>query len=200
MITLDTLRKKPEYIDSNGDLSIDLSAGVWQFSGQIDIINMAVVTQETEMRLDLVSKVIYGDSNKVDYLMKFNGISNPFSIYAGQVIIAGDPGQLSNSIGQIQTGVDIEGNRADIRSTLFDPAKLTKKDQKRLEYIKKKSEGQTNLPPNFAEPGTNEITIKEGKVIFGDNVVVTKTDCAEPLSRAKVKARLLENKIFKLKV
>ena len=38
-----------------------------------------------------VSKVIYGDSNKVDYLMKFNGISNPFSIYAGQVIIAGDP-------------------------------------------------------------------------------------------------------------
>ena len=83
---------------------------------------------------------------------------------------------------------------------MFDPAKLTKKDQKRLEYIKKKSEGQTNLPPNFAEPGTNEITIKEGKVIFGDNVVVTKTDCAEPLSRAKVKARLLENKIFKLKV
>ena len=200
MIGLETLRRKPTYIDVNGDESLDLTAGVWKFSEQVDVTSTAVVTQDTEMRLDLIAKVVYGDCNKLGYLMKLNGISNPFSIFAGQIIMAGDLGQMSGHIGKFAGFTDTENEKTDIRSALFDPAKLSKKDQKRLEYIKKKSNGQTNLPPNFAEPGTQEITVRDGKVIFGDNVVNTKTDCPEPLSRAKVKARLLENKILKLKI
>ena len=199
MIALETLGRKPSYIDSDGNVSVDLSAGVWKFNSQITLTNTAIVTRETEMRLDLVARILYGSDAKLDYLMKLNGISNPFSVYAGQVIVAGEISEMSNCIGLYNISDD-NSEKTDIRSSLFDASKLTKKDQKRIEYIKKKSDGQSNLPPNFADLNTDEITIKDGKVIFGDNVVVSKTECEEPLSRAKIKARLLENRIFKLKI
>jgi len=56
---------------------------------------------------------------------------------------------------------------------------------------------KTNLPPNFAEPGSKELKVVDGKVIFGGDVVPSSENCVDPLSKARAKSKLIENKIFK---
>jgi hypothetical protein len=202
MLLIEGLRKKREITKPDGTRIIDLTEASYEFRGEMLITGTIVVTEDFEMRPDLVAKQVYGDSNKLDYILKFNGISNPFSLQTGDVLLLVAESDMKNS--QTKQN-ETQGSKEDIRKRFFDPKRLNKKDQKRLEYIKKKAQSssgngnasQTNLPPNFAEPGSKEITVKDGKVIFGADVVGNKDNCPVPASRARVKAKLLENKIFK---
>lgn len=202
MLLIEGLRKKREITKPDGTRVIDLTEASYEFRGEMLITGTIVVTEDFEMRPDLVAKQVYGDSNKLDYILKFNGISNPFSLETGQVLLLVAESDMKNS--QTKPN-ETQGSKEDIRKRFFDPKRLNKKDQKRLEYIKKKSQqaanngnaSTTNLPPNFAEIGSKEITVKDGKVLFGVDVVANKENCPVPHSRARVKAKLLENKIFK---
>jgi len=51
------------------------------------------------------------------------------------------------------------------------------------------------LPPNVANTGDQEITIKGGLIWFGKDVVGGTASCAEPLSKSEFLARLIKNKI-----
>lgn len=199
MLLIEGLRKKREITKPDGTKIIDLTEASYEFRGEMIITGTIVVTDDFVMRPDLVARQVYGNSNKLDYILKFNGIGNPFSLDAGQVLLLVSESDMKNS--QTKRN-ETQGSKEDIRKRFFDPKRLNKKDQKRLEYIKKKSQqsgnaSSTNLPPNFAEPGSKEITVKDGKVIFGGDVVGNKENCPVPHSRASVKAKLLENKIFK---
>lgn len=203
MFQFKTLRNKPVITGQDGEQTLDLSAPTWEFSYIVNVTGSTIVPEEMAMRPDLVSTTLYGDMNKVDYVTKLNGISNPFSLMPGQLILAGEPGEIAEAMQMAKDKNDAD-ERIDLRSKLFDPTKLSRKDVKRLEYIQQKSKAAdeasmpaSNLPPNFAEIGRDEITVKDGKVVFGDNVVSNKADCPEPLSRARVKAKLLEAKIFR---
>lgn len=46
------------------------------------------VTEEYVGRMDLVSKMLYDDDQYTDLLCKVNGISNPFELNVGNIIIA----------------------------------------------------------------------------------------------------------------
>ena len=54
-----------------------------------------IVTAEFVARPDLLSKNIYGTVNYADVLCKLNGISNPFELNEGTVIIAPDVSDLA---------------------------------------------------------------------------------------------------------
>jgi len=197
MIIIDTLRRKKE-ITVNGEQIMDLTSKSFEFIGMQLITGTTVVTDDFVMRPDLISQHIFSDQNKFDYLMKFNGISNPFAINTGDVIFLMDESDMQLSRASTAT----DDNKEDIRKKFFDPSRLSKKDQKRLDFIKTKASALPNasaqvLPPNFAEPGSQEMKSVDGKIIFGGDVVVNKNNCPEPSSRARVKAKLLENKIFK---
>lgn len=199
MLTITTLTKKPEATNAAGEKVVDLSSSTFQFNGDITIVGTGLVSDELEMRADLVAKIYYGNSNKFDHILKFNGISNPFSLEAGTVLLIGDEAQLDACFTK-SSSTNSESNKEDIRKRFFDPNKLSKKDAKRLELMKKKSEGANaaNLtPPNIAEPGAKEISVKDGMVMFGTDVVANKENCPVPLSKATVKAKLLQNKIFR---
>lgn len=200
MLQIEVLRRKP-VININNENIIDLTTKAFDFTGAVSVYNTMVVTDDFVMRSDLVAKVYYGNSNRIDFLLKFNGISNPFSLDVGQILMIGDENELKSQLANQSNAPDNQAKK-DIRSAFFDPNRLSKKDQSRLSYIQKKSQTQTagstsNLPPNFAEPGSKELTVQDGKVIFGNDVVGNKANCPDPLSRARVKAKLLENKIFK---
>lgn len=199
MLSLKTLLGKPSITNQDGEEIVDLTAASFIFHTDISISGNGIVTDELEMRPDLVAKIYYNDIRKVDYVLKFNGISNPFSLERGTILIIGDIKEMDLSFSNNKTNP--EKTKVDIRTKFFDENRLSKKDVKRLELVKKKSEefanGASNLPPNFAEPGSQEIKVKDGIVIFGADVVANKSDCPEVLSRARVKAKLLEKKIFK---
>lgn len=49
-------------------------------------LGIYVVPREFEMRLDLISNYLYGNTKYVEELMKLNSIINPFSIKQGDII------------------------------------------------------------------------------------------------------------------
>ena len=199
MLSIKTLFQKPESVDRYGDPIIDLSYSTFSFNSNISIIATGIVTTDLEMRPDLVAKIYYKDISKIDYLLKFNGISNPFSLEAGTIVLIGDETEMSNcfSSGKI---ADPDKKQTDIRTKFFDPNRLSKKDAKRLTLIQQKSQtftnGASNLPPNMADIGSQEIKIKDGVVIFGGDVVANAKDCPTVLSRAVLKSKLISKKIF----
>ena len=200
MLSINTLVKKPQTVNQNNEDIVDFTAPTFIYKRDVTIIGSGIVTEELEMRPDLVSKIYYGDISKLDYILKFNGISNPFSLEKGTILIIGDVKEMEqNFISEVNR--DPETKQVDIRKKFFDEKRLSKKDLKRLELVRKKSDefanAASNLPPNMADIGAQEIKVKDGVVIFGGDVVADKDNCPEVLSRARVKAKLLEKKIFK---
>lgn len=196
MLLIETLRRKPT-ITVNGENITDLTSASWNFTQALNVQSTILVSDDTEMRPDLIAQLYYGNHSKLDFICKFNGISNPFSLEKGQVILIGDDFEMQSAF-TTAPSTNTGDAKKDIRDKFFDQNRLSKKDAKRLEFIKKKTATTTttNLPPNFATPNSTEITVKDGKVIFGNTVVANASNCTVPLSRAKVKAKLLENRIF----
>ena len=198
MLSIKTLFQKPESTDRYGDSIIDLTYSTFKFNDNINVIRTGIVSSELEMRPDLVAKIYYKDISKIDYLLKFNGISNPFSLEAGTIVLIADENQIGNCFTGSKT--TSEKKQIDIRTKFFDPARLSKKDAKRLALIQQKSQtfvnGASNLPPNMADIGSQEIKVKDGVVIFGGDVVANKKDCPTVLSRAVLKSKLIEKRIF----
>lgn len=198
MLLLDTLRNKPPYV-KNGEHIRDLTAQSVDFTREMYVIDTAVVTSDFVMRADLVAKVEFRNSNRLDYLLKFNGISNPFSVDEGDILLVPDQDAMKLAMKPKKKGDD---DRAEVVKKFFDPNRLSKKDKKRVDYIKKKSEdaangSANNLPPNFAEPGAQEIAVVDGKVVFGGDVVPNAENCVDPLSKARAKSKILQKKIFR---
>jgi hypothetical protein len=201
MLFLETLIKKREF-DNNGDKIIDLTVSTIKYSSEPDIKTAIIVSEDLAMRPDLIARIQYGDANKLDYILKYNGISNPFSLAPGQLLIIPEEDSMGKQFinPKVQSMGDSAGGN-EIRNKIFDPNKLGKKDQKRLDHIMKKASqynngSKQNLSPNIAEPGSKEIKIKDGKIVFGEDVAGNAENCKEPFSRAKVKQKLLQKKIF----
>lgn len=148
-----------------------------------------VVEPDEEMRPDAISFLYYGTENYTDILCKYNNISNPFSIEAGQVIrIPKDPTKFFfNSNDIIDKGTIKAAPNLIPQNT---------RDKARLDYLK--SLGTRVAPPNLNLPGDKNIKVENGKVIFGSDVTkVNKQDCPTPISRSNVLKSLIESKIFK---
>lgn len=206
MLLIETLRNKSDILVNN-ELIKDMTAKSVEYNGDYLVSHSVIVDDDLVMRPDLLAKFYYKNSNKLDYLLKFNGISNPFSLNSGDIIlipyeedmkVAMKPKTSANA----GTDKNPSTTQSEVAKKFFDPNRLSKKDQKRLEYLKEKAAqfqnpSGNNLPPNFAEPGAQELTVKDGKVVFGADVVATKDNCPDPLSKARAKQKLLERAIFK---
>lgn len=200
MLLIDTLRIKPE-IKVKGEYIKDLTSQSVEFGPNMLVSKTGIVSEDLAMRPDLIAKIYFSDSNKLDYILKFNGISNPFSLDEGDIVLV--PGQEDMKTAfKPKIAKNNEDNKTDLVKKFFDPDKLSKKDNKRIDYLAAKSAAmangsKTNLPPNFAEPGSQELKVVNGQVIFGGDVVPSKENCQDPLSKARAKSKLIENKIFR---
>ena len=200
MISNDTINKKP-IIKINGEFQLDLTQPSFDFeNNRLTVTKMYVASTEMAMRPDSVAVMLYGDAGKFDWVCKTNGISNPFSLSPGDPLYACDADSLKEAIVD-PTRVQSKADSNDASSFYFDKDKLSKKDQNRLDFIKKKAASLINgattiVPPNIADIGDKEITRKDGKVYFGNDVVTNVENCPENISRAKLKAKLIQNKLF----
>jgi hypothetical protein len=147
-----------------------------------------VVSIEEQMRPDIISDYYYNNPNYLDVLCKYNSISNPFSLYAGQVLII-----PKNPADCFRSAINIidKGSIKAIPNIV--PASTS--DKSRLKYLAKKA--STKVAPNVTLPKDQNIRIKDGNIIFGADVTnVSKADCPTPISRSKVLKTLIEAKIF----
>lgn len=199
MLLLEILRNKPDY-KKNDEIIRDLTARSIEFTPRMSVQSTGIVSEDLAMRMDLVSKVYFKNSNKMDILLKFNGISNPFSLDEGDIVLIPNEDDMKSAL-LPKTGKDNATNKEELITKFFDPDRMSKKDKKRLDYLKEKSANlangsETNLPPNFAEPGGKELQVIDGLVVFGADTV-QKDNCPDPLSKARAKSKILEKKIFK---
>ena len=197
MIDLRVLQKKKDFTKTNGDVVNDLTRRSVSFRGTLTNQGQTYVVEDgVQMRADLVSKVFYQTVSMLCLLLKYNGISNPFALAVDDVIKVPDGEVLS---GMLTNPEDINGSndnwktstRKKKRTQFIQPK--TKQDANRLNYLQAIA-GTTVAPPNVAKD--ESVKVVNGKIIFGADVTsIKKEDCPDPISRTKLQAQLLKNKI-----
>jgi hypothetical protein len=113
-------------------------------------------------RPDLIALDEYGDSSKADLILKFNGISDPFSILEGETIKiprADFPFRRLDRMTETKENL--------VKSQFMDTKRLSKKDRNRAEAMKKKYNKENLLPPNVISVGKRAFKFEAGQIIFG---------------------------------
>jgi hypothetical protein len=198
MILFKTLLTKYSVAKPNGDIIPDITRGSIDAAvlGKLGSTIRLVVDSFTVMRPDLIAHTVYGDQGMADLVLKYNGISNPFSLYEGQVIFLPDSRELNKTLKTPKEILDISNIEIDEVESIFINPK-TPQDEKRLELLKKQNKGNEVLPSNVNKKGNKNIKIKDGKIVFGEDVTtVNKNNCPEPISRANLKTALIKNNLF----
>jgi hypothetical protein len=209
MILLDILFNKPYFVKDDGTMVVDLTLSSVRYTNYPEMKSLQYVDQDMTMRPDLVSSAIYGDQSKFDHILKYNSISNPFSLDENRPLMIPDMYDMASQF--VKPAKD--SNSLDIRKPgLKDRAKNVKlfpgvEKPSRIEFLKKKAESTqkrlsgksdpgTILPPNVNRPGAQNIKFVDGNIIFGEDVTaVSKKNCPEVLSATIIKEKLMSQKI-----
>lgn len=143
-----------------------------------EIVNKIIVGKEYACRIDLLAERYYGDPSYADYLLKYNNISNPFTIGEGDILlIPSITSGLINFKKPIDTSTEQDSDV--IRDKFLKTKRLPIEDQKRIEYLKRKAAQYPNgateiLPPNVLKTGGANVTIKDGVIKLNGTIDLTK--------------------------
>lgn len=141
-------------------------------TGSISLSGMTIHEVEPDEvgRPDKISYKYFQDDSFVEYILKYNKISNPFSIDQGDVLVIPDveaPIRMWKKVKEVdETLVQAVDS---IRSQFLDTKRMAVKDAKRVEYLKKKASSLQNgskeiLPPNILQPGTTNLDITDDSI------------------------------------
>jgi hypothetical protein len=180
---------------ADGQEIIDLAAPSMKKGVDVKVLNYVLVRKDEEMRPDMLTQRYYGDMTNTEMLMKMNGVSNPFSIQEGDLMVITDPVS-----GRIAMTNNLIISKGDVRKQYFQPEKEGKPDP-RLKTFEKRQRVQPNvkksgpaLPPNYANPGDKEITIEGGKIVFGGSISGSGEGAQDmPLEKMKFLQNLQKN-------
>lgn len=126
-----------------------------------------VVVEDDVTRPDLIAIKYYGGPEHVDYLLKWNGISDPFSLQPGDELQIPPKGLTISSL-ERPTGFMQEDNPIKNQFLQDKSERLPEKDKRRLEALKKKYNKEVLLPPNVIALGKKTYKFdKEGNIILG---------------------------------
>lgn len=166
-----SLDKKPNFTTPNNVKIKDLTYSMFDLAALNYIsYNVYKVPREYEMRPDLIAGSVYNNSVYAELILKFNGISNPFSIKEGDYILIPDLNSITAIVAK-PSGTDTDGAKA-IRNSYkyIDPVKIPKSDStfQNRQLVGGAKEGA--LPPNISKEGEPQITYRNGRVYFGEGV------------------------------
>jgi hypothetical protein len=168
---LNSLDKKPVFTRPDGIEVKDLTASMFNLkSNNYVSYNIYKVPKEFVMRPDLISAAAYNNTIYAEIILKYNGISNPFSIQEGDMILIPNLDSVQTIITP-EKGTDADGSKL-IRDSYkyIDPTKIPKisNDFQNRQIVGGAKEGA--LPPNMAEEGETQIIYRNGRVYFAENV------------------------------
>lgn len=129
----------------------------------VDIIAIHIVKEDDLGRPDLIALEHYNDDSKTDIILKWNGISDPFSLQVGDVLeIPSD----NVPFFKLERPTRFEDNI--VKNEFIQGKRLSTKDEARMEALKKKYNKETLLPPNVIPLGKKNYRFEgDGTVILG---------------------------------
>ena len=159
-----------------GEQKINLAIPPFKIARNARLLNIHYVKQDEVMRPDLISTIKLGNQNRMGSLLKFNGISNPFSIYEGQILAV----PTQQTVNDIFNSKKIKNQASSSSNTNTNPLQSFRKNQEqkkfqispgRKQFLDDKIKNKPNmtLPPNVAQPGTSQVIKENGFVIFAPN-------------------------------
>ena len=162
MITLKTLLNKYSVTKENGDVLPDITRGSINIDRKDELRSSSrvIVDEDTVMRPDLIAVALYNDQSMLDLLLKYNAVSNPFSLYVGQILHAPNIDDLAKIVETPSVIKDIGDVQVDETESIFVDPK-TDKDKNRLDLLKKQNKGGEVLPSNVNKKGDKNIKIKK---------------------------------------
>lgn len=125
------------------------------------------VDERTAGRIDLIALACYSDASYADYILKYNNISNPFSINTGDILLIPDKDVVLAPWKNKPAIKNAEVNA--VKEKFLNTKRLSVKDQKRIEYLLRKAAEYQNgatemLPPNVLKTGKTNISISNGVI------------------------------------
>jgi hypothetical protein len=128
------------------------------------------VSLDEVARPDLIALKYYKNIDFVEIILKYNNISNPFSINEGDVLIIPVSDDLLEQWKPVKKVGEGKTSEKSVRDQFVDQKRLTVVDKKRIEYLQKKASEKENgskqiLPPNILKEGDSNIRI--------DNDIIT---------------------------
>ena len=185
MLTSKILTKKKSFTTAIGDVIDDLISSTFRYPERVTTLGPVIIKEDEAMRPDRLANRIYSDSSLWDVILKFNGISNPFSFEPDEIIFAPQMQVMMKSLTRPrivpEKGAVSESNENE--KALISPK--TNKDKKMLEALRKKV--TEIVPPNVNKTGVKNVVSRDGVVVLGGSMSQSKeSNAAGSLSRSRV--------------
>lgn len=174
-----TLDRRREINDWNGNTLIDLFPSVFNFkTSQIENYNVYKVSDTYVMRPDLVSLKYYGSTERTEYILLYNGISNPFSLDKDDILMVPNPAEADAQMVRDMSGTSDSLSDGFNRSIAVRNAykyiseKKFPKPNANIVFDNKKI-GDTSIKRNIKsniDVSVSPVKLKNGKVYFESNV------------------------------
>lgn len=185
------LRAKKLFMISTGEMIVDLISSTFKFGTIESSVGPALVNSEEAMRPDLISNRLYASQEHWDVLLKFNGISNPFSLDEGEILLVPSLNSLDKLVTAPLEVIEIGKEPAKLNEqALLNPK--SDKDKRRLDSIRTVT--PEVVPPNVNLTGAKNVKVIDGKVILGGDITQAGTLIAnQATSRTRVQNQLRNN-------
>lgn len=139
---------------------------IFRNKDSITLLNNAHVVDKDECaRPDLIALQYYGNQSKLDMILKWNGISDPFSINEGDIL---EIPSANTNFFKLERPKEFENNP--VKQQFVNGKRLGKKDQRRLDALKKKYGKDNLLPPNVIPVGKKNYEFVGTKIRMGAQV------------------------------
>ena len=180
-----SIDQKKQITDPNGNVIVDLTTSIFKSSAtNIKDYSVKKIDSYFEMRPDLVALAEYGTINDTEYILKYSGISNPFTICEDDVLMIPSDTEAYGMMAVNNEESDAQNaqtREAQIRNYYKFVNQDYKSDSTSYDNLKNKeiksgilkSEvDQTNanyMVPYISEDGRTAVTIRNGRIYFGEN-------------------------------
>jgi hypothetical protein len=180
LLLIDTLKRNKSVFNPQSDLGSS-KYGIWDLTKSsltynnvdIKIDDFFLVKDIYQMRPDLIAAIKLGDQGKVGSLLKINGISNPFALNEGRLILipSGSTVDRSFDVKKIRNQTSASSNTNTNPNEAFRKNQEQKKfkvsdGRKKFLESKVKKQPEMILPPNVMQPSQRTLIKKDGFLIF----------------------------------
>ena len=178
MLEIDVLTKNKNVFNPDPEL-MNRNYGIWDLTKSsvsyknvnvnVDIVYM--VPEDMQMRPDLLAYRKYGKEGSFGSVLKFNGISNPFSLSEGFFLYMPTETSIQQAF-DAKKKLDKGGNTNSSPAQAFrksQESKIVKPSEGRSKFLESKIKnppGQV-LPPNLRQEDERSTVRKNGFIVFG---------------------------------
>jgi hypothetical protein len=163
-------------MERNGEILIDFTENNFKVkydNPDLIILKIMLVQERHLGRLDLLCYDSYGNVNDMDIFMKFNQITNPFSMNLYDLVVVPDV-ESARIFYQKENLQTIQGIK-DTKALFIDPRRASQKDMTRIKQLEKlaskRQNGSTEIKPtNLLRKGEVPFSTDGDRLIFAPSV------------------------------